>query len=104
MDGNHRAIAQTFEACGYEVFDTHELPNFCDLILVKGKVKLFIEVKEPNGLVTEGNAKFYLKMNRAKCPVFIITSEKAAQNLALGFYEEPKLRYSKEAKKILNMP
>lgn len=51
-DANHREIISTLRILGWQVADTHDLPNFVDAVACRGLDVRLIEIKAPKGTLT----------------------------------------------------
>lgn len=58
-DDNHNEIKNNLEACGFSVWDTHQLGNnFPDMIVACRGETAVVEIKATKGKLTEGQDEF----------------------------------------------
>ena len=63
-DDNHAEVKRWFEQLKCRVKDVSNVPNFCDLVVQRGKVVRFVEVKDPSKVpsqrkLTKGEQQFH---------------------------------------------
>ena len=66
-DRNHAQIRDYLRSRGLEVFDTHELKNFCDLVVKCGDNDscLLVEIKDGDAPLTKSQVELQAKFGRA---------------------------------------
>ncbi len=63
-DDNHAEVKRWFEQLKCKTLDISSVPNSCDLIVKRGEVVRFIEIKDPSKVpsqrkLTKGEQKFH---------------------------------------------
>jgi hypothetical protein len=81
-------IVARFRAHGFGVFDTHALPNGCDLIVFKDNQVYMIECKVGKRKLKGGNLVFKELCDKHKTSVYVLRSAQDVDNFVKGDYVE----------------
>jgi len=63
-DRNHNEAIRYARVFGWDVFDTHKLPGFCDFIMLRAGHNIYVEVKNPEagGKLTADQEAFKMRV------------------------------------------